>query len=253
MAKLDVKKEVTQRLKFKPNPEHDNLCLGKLLRVECVKREISTDSNWEYNHHTIPQLEFEFIQANSPEGEDRYYVHRERIIGAVDSDGNAIDEEVLSNLYEAMFDRILHILQAYQFAPNFKMPASFPEIKEQGTVEERVEGFTKFFDKVAATMNNGTDDKPVFESKDGKPYIMAMKLIADYKTGKYLAFPTFVGEGFIQKAAFNKEGKLITTLEIKPRETVELGSRPSQAPQDTSIPGGESAELPPNVLAMMNK
>lgn len=253
--KFNAKKEVTNRLKFKPIKEFDDLCLGHLedVRVEIneVKKvnDKGQESTWEYAGNMIPQLVFEFKNDAFKDEKvvDRYYLHRERIIGAVHSDGSPIADTKLEGMYGSMWDRIKHIHDAYSGSPNYKpFDDEVPEINEKATVEERVKQFTKFFKFVADAFNKGADGQtPIYKSA-GKPIVMNMKLVAEYKEGKYLAFPTFVGEGFIE---VHKSG-VEPTIEIKPNETVKLSSSTdSESSNDDNV----NDDLPDEVKKLINQ
>lgn len=230
--KFDSKKEVTSKLKFKPVEEFDNLCLGKLVSVEVVENESAkindqgVESNWEYAGNMIPKLKFNFESVKHPkqsesEYDTRYYTHTEEIIGAITKTGEPIKSKTLIRLYTSMFDRIKHIYDAYSTTTNYKPLAdNIPEIDETTNIpsEARVKQFKKFFMFFVNSFNKGLDGKTPIFMANGKSIAMTMKLVADYRSGKFLAFPTFVGEGFIEVF---KSGKR-PTIEIKPDERVTL-------------------------------
>ena len=239
--KFDAKKEVTNRLKFKPNPEIDNLCLGYLDSVEVTMHEVAKindkgqESTWEYAGHTIPRLVLtfrNFVRKDDLDKSERYYVHTESIIGAVKISGEKIDKSVLESIYQSMWDRIKHIHDAYVNDPNYKPFSSLPEIDEYGKTADRVEQFTKFFNTIANMFNKGNNDLPVYKGANNGILPCYMKLVAEYKQRKWLEFPTFVGEGFIERY---KEG-VPPTIELKPNETIQLA-----AAKGTVKPGAASA------------
>lgn len=253
MPKFDVNKEVTTKLRFKPVEKLNNLCIGKLISVEFVTNKAEKeDSTWEYNHFDIPTVLFNFVQRKEDKGDaDRYFTFSERIIGAIKKDGSPISAENLSGIYGSMWNRILHIYQAYQFAPNWKQLKSVPEIDEGGTAEERIAQFTKFFAAIAKMFNEGADGKPIYLNANGDPYPMTMKLLADYTTRKYLTFPTYVGQGFIEQTRM-KDGKLDTVLEIKYNESIELGKPKRGVDADSAMPNMDVSSLPPGVAEMLD-
>ena len=227
--KFDAKKEVTNKLKFKPNPELNNLTLAIIESVEVVKNEVpkvndkGQEATWEYAGHTLPTLTIRFKQhhrKNDIDKAERFLTYRENIIGAVKSNGDAIDDSVLVALYEAMWDRIKHIHDAFAGTANYKEFSDLPEINERGKVEDRVKQFTAFFEAVARGFNEGKNSAPVYQV-EGKPIIVWLKVVSEYREGKYLTIPTFVGEGFIEK--YNPD--VPPTIELKPNETVVLRSK----------------------------
>ena len=255
--KFDVKKEVTNRLKFKPNPELDDLCLGYIEDVEVVMTEVAKindkgqESTWEYAGHTIPMLAITFrnyVRKDDADKADRYYVHRERIIGSVMTNGDKIAKKVLESIYESMWSRIKHIHDAFVGDVNYAPFTSVPGIDEYGKVEERVAQFTAFYNSIADAFNKGKNDKPIYQNADGKGLPCWMKLVAEYKQRKWLEFPTFVGEGFIERY---KEG-VPPTIELKPAETIQLA-----APKGSVKPSGATDDdydsLPEEIRQALGK
>lgn len=249
MPKFDVNAQVTSRLKFKPIAQFKNLCLGYLQSVTVTTSEEVADGSkgYEYGGLKIPMLTMEFIEwKENPQDEDRYYTPRWTPIVSKANTGLPIEKKTLDNLYQSMWFQLKHIVDAY----GGKMD-KVPEIDENAAPEERIKQFTAFFSYIATYFNTGLAGKPIFKSADNASYLMAMKLIADYQTGKFLAFPTFVGEGFIERAIMvqdntTKKVVLKTTLEIKPQESVELRVKSTS----TSVPGsGDSpTALPDDVM-----
>ena len=250
--KFDAKKDVTNKLKFKPNPELGNLCLATIESVEVVMNEVKKindkgqESTWEYAGYTIPSLVINFKQHHRKEDTDkadRFYSFRQNIIGSVRSNGDPIEDSVLVALYEAMWDRIKHIHDAFATCPNYKPFGSLPEINERGKVADRVSQFTTFFETVAEAFNSGKGDKLIYQAED-KPVVVWLKLLAEYNEGKYLTIPTFVGEGFIEK--YNPS--VPPTIEVKPNETVVLrGKGKSSTSSETSV----ADDLPAHLREML--
>lgn len=229
--KFDVNKEVTRSLKFKPIPKYNNLCVGKLVEVRVEVNEIATENDdgtpkdWEYAGCEVPNLVFRFenhkIKGVTDEY-DRVYEHRESVIGSRTKDGVDMDPSKVVNFYEAMWDRLKHIHEAFQKVANYRDIKSIPDIDETLAPAERAKAFRKFFDAIAKYFNEGTDKKPIFCTAKGEYYPMVMKLVATYESGfRALGFNTFVGEGFIEPLRL-QDGMIITKLEIKGSETVEL-------------------------------
>lgn len=235
--KFDSSKKVTRDLKFKPIPEIDNLCLGHIQSVEVTYNETKTvtdkgqESTFEYAGLEVPSLIITF-KNDALEGtpdNDRYYRHREIIIPSVDNNKEAIEQSKLESMYTAMFDRIKHIYDAHEGASNFKpLSANIPEIDETAAPEQRVKQFGEFFEFFATQFNKGKDKQtPVYMEGD-KPVVCYIKLIAEYKSGKYLTLPRFVGEGFIERKVPGRE----PTIELKPNETVKLATADNSSSDD---------------------
>ena len=255
MPKFDVNANVTSRLKFKPIAQFNNLCLGYLQSVLTTVSEEVADSSkgYEYGGLKIPMLTFEFIEwKENPSDEDRYYTHRITPIVSRKNDGSAMAKKDLDNIYQSMWFQIKHIMDAY----NVKVE-KLPEIDENAVPEERLKQFTAFFKAIETLFNTGLAGKPVYKNADGVGLLMAMKLVADYNTGKFLGFPTFVGEGFIERAHLliddtTKKVVLKTTLEIKPQESVELRTKTGGSGGSGSAPGGDApGELSPELKKLL--
>lgn len=254
--KFDAKKEVTNRLKFKPNPELDNLCLGYLESVAVEMNEVpkindkGQESTWEYAGHTLPNLVFTFrnyIRKDDLDKADRYYIHRERVIGSVKTSGEKIDVAVLQSIYESLWARIKHIHDAFINDPNYEPFKSLPEIDEYGKVTDRLEQFTKFFNTIAEAFNKGKNDLPIYKGANDSKLPCYMKLVAEYKQRKWLEFPTFVGEGFIERY---KEG-VPPTIELKPNETIELAA--AKGTSRSSATADDIDSLPPEIRAALGE
>jgi hypothetical protein len=243
--KFDVNKEVTAKLRFKPVPELGNLCIGELHAVVFKETEVAkvddkgVERDYEYAGFKVPRLELEFKQSKTkPADPDRYYTHQIRIIGSKKKDGSPIPEETLTNLYMTMWDQIKHIHDAFKGTVNYEPLSKIPTIDEYGPAEQRITQFAKFFKRLEECFNKGKEDKPIFVDDKGKPFKLWMKLVAEYKEGKYLTFPTFVGQGFIERY---KTG-VPSVLEIKPNETIHLSGSGGAAKPTTQSIGNETQE-----------
>jgi len=252
--KINSKEAVTSRLGFKPFAQFDDLCYGRLTKVEVTESEIKETSNWEYKGLTVPRLSFEFIQHKLSKADpDRFYGFAELPIANIKSDGTDITDESLLTMYTEMWRRIKHIHDQYTVAPNFKAIDFDPEFDTGLSIDKRVESFKTFFTKFADAFNKGTDGKPIYLVEgDDTAYGCAMKLIASGNKKSYLAFPNFVGKGFIQRCGI-KSGKLDTTLEFRANEGIELGGSALAQPMIASVGGaagdaGMSDELMAKVL-----
>lgn len=246
--KLDINKKVTSNLPFEPQEKLGGLCIGTLLSVEVKMADVEsvkkdgTPSEWEYAGHSIPRLEFRFKQAGIEE--DRFFTFTESVISELkDTELQEVSEELTAKLYNNMWDRMRHILDAFKGLKQYEEIKELPELSVIGKTEVKIKEFTKLFNIVADVLNKGKNGKPLYTDLK-----LVMKLLPEYKERKYLTFPTFVGKGFIELAK-QVDGKLSTTLKIYPNESVVLSSGKvapgSQAVTDHSAPidSSEMADL----------
>ena len=216
----DVRVENT--LKFKPRPELNNLCVGKLVKVELLESEIAQyneagiESTWEYAGHTIPRLELTFMQTPSnTDPRERIYKQEYKVIGSLKNDGSEIDSKTVKSLYESMYAHLKHIANAYKTKANYSeavADVNLLAIDISAPVETRIVMFKNFL-QYFVNLFAGKDGKGIYTNAE-----CWMKLVADYSSGKFLAFPTFVGEGFIELVVKGRN----PGIELKASETIEL-------------------------------
>lgn len=234
--KADVKKDVTASLKFKPSayPDLNGLCLGKLVSVEVVKSESpkikddGTENTYQFAGLNVPALKFTFnnhVRKDDKDKAERIFIHVEKSIISVKNDGERMEDKDLENLYTQMWDRIKHIHDTYKNDVNYKAFKALPEVDPDAPADKLNEQFTDFFEAIATAFNSGKNDKPVFLGEEDKKLVVYMKLVAEYKQRRYLTFPTFVGEGFIERW---KQG-VPPTIELKPSDTQELKAKGAKA------------------------
>jgi hypothetical protein len=257
MARFNVNKEVTKSLKFKPGI--NGLCKAYIKSVEVIENDVPKEndkgvaSDYEYAGHKVTSLKFVFgnvITTDDVDKSERLHTHIESIIISTKNDGTPMNEKTLNGLYEQMWDRILHIHNAFQGTENYQPFDELPEINEKATVEQRVKQFKAFFTKVADGFNKGKSGNPVYLA-GGKAIPCWMKLVASYPDRKWLALPTFVGEGFIEKI---KTG-VPPTIELKPNESIQLVAGATKG-KTSGVTSGASAtastdELPEEVRKAM--
>ncbi len=224
--KIDVNQSVTSRLSFEPTPEYNNLCLGYLKEVRFEETESDSTAKWEFAGMTVPRIVFEFEQLKDQyNNRDRYYVHSELPVTITKSNGEERKETDIVRSYTEMWRRLKHIHDAYAKSANFSPINENPEFDPSLPEGERLDQIKAFFKYMAKAFNVGKDkETPIFEPNGGdkRTNLVAMKLIATGQKGNRLAFPTFVGKGFIEPAAFTNS-KLDVTLKFGPNETVQLG------------------------------
>lgn len=249
--KFDVKQNVTAPLKFNLDMNiNDGLALGQLTEVELVVNDASeSTAEWEYKGLELPTLLFRFTQKKNKEDDpERKFTHVERVIVSIGNTGDKLPKKTLDSLYTSMWRRLKHIYDAYaNFAPNVKAmeqeEVNAVMIDEDASAEERAKQFTAFFKYFENLFNKGTDDKPIYKDTNGKPYLMTLKLVAEYGGGEYYTFPTFTGEGFIEKAVFDANKQLVTNLRLRSDETIEFGKSRKATPgnTDSNVAAGVNA------------
>ena len=258
--KFNVEAEVTSKPKFKPIADKGNLCLGKLVKVEVELKEQAShnedgsEKTWEMAGKTIPNLVFHYENHKLNVSEaDREFRHREQCIGTVKKDGSDISIATLKKLYDQQWARIKHIHDCYAKCSNYaKIGAALAKAGEawynnatnpKKTTESTIKAFTNFYNAVVDAFEKGKDGKPIYMgAKDSVP--TWMKLVADYSTGKFLDFPTFVGDGFVEVYRQNVE----PAIELKANESVTLtaGKGKSNAPA-----AGVEEDIDPEVAELL--
>lgn len=254
--KIDVTKDVTQRLKFEPSKAHGMYCIGKLESVELSSVEIKADADWEFKGMTIPRLAFHFVNHKiDPNDPDRYFTHSELPIAIVKKDGAPAK---YASMLTELWNRLKHIHDAYKGTPNYRpiQPGDIPDFSDDITSDPavRIKEFEAFFTYMFNSFKGTGDQKPIWLDVNGVSVPQTMKLIAtDGEKSQYLAFPKFVGTGFIQP--FKLKGTALdTTLSFRGSETSVLTSTtPVLAPGATQE-GGIDPNLPEDVRnALLNR
>lgn len=226
--KINVNAEVTNRLQFEPQPEINNLCLGYLTGVKVNRIKSEPDANWEYAGQEYNQLVLEFIQHKElTSDKDRFHTETELPIASMkkEKEGSKIlVNRAASDIEDSinqLWGRIKHIHDQFKNVPNFKPIESMPDILYDAKVVDRLKSYDAFFEALAEAFV-GTDGQPIYGTTENK--MLVMKLVASERQGKksnyrVLAFPRFVGKGFVETARIIN-GKLHTTLAFTTNETV---------------------------------
>lgn len=248
MAKLKFSRsdDPTSRLPFKPLEKYNNLCLGYGVAVSLTRKDSKDEAKWEFAGHNVPRINFEFIQHREKEGDkDRFYTFGENPPTIIKTDGDRMDDSTIEMRYEKLWNKIKHIYDSYQYAPNWKPFPFDPEFDADADVEARLKEWDKFFTKIVDAFMKGKDkENPIFPEVHDKTSVMVMKLAARENR---LQFPEFANTGFIEKAKV-KSGALVTDLEFRHNETVNIAS----TVQDAAMPavaagqfrGGDKTNLP---------
>ena len=239
--------EVARPKPFEPIAELNDMCCGSLSKVEVIMSDISVvnkkgeTSTWEYAGCTIPVLMFHFnnfIGPNTdPQGVSRVFKYSESIIGSVTKENTPIADKSLVSLYESMWNRIKHILDTYSkeckvdLTKNVELNAAIKGLNNVNVIkgadkQVRIDAFTTLFTAVANALNTGFNGTPMFMRAEGVPIYLYMKLLADYNSHKFLTFPTFVGDGFLEVCRVNDKKYRINppSMKIKTDESIVLKS-----------------------------
>lgn len=220
-AIMFTEENVERRLPFKPDPQIGNLCIGTIDDVELVETETpkfnesGVESDWEYAGHTVPALRITFKQAPTKSDiKPRYYEHWFKVITSVDNKGDEVPTKTIMALYQGLYGQLRHICNAYKGLKEYDMKLSpkCPSIDPKASVEVRIQQFKAFF-QFFYDLLQGKGDEPMY--KGVKLYI---KLVADYRTGKFLTIPTFVGRGFVERVLPDVN----PSIALEPNETVVL-------------------------------
>lgn len=232
---------VTSDKKFKPREEFNNLCLGHLVSVE-IKETVTPKiddkgvaSTYEYAGISVPTLVFKYKEEPVPgDDADRFYSDSFRIVTTRKSDGTAIDIKTFSSILMDTYRHCRHRLDAYAGCPNFKEPGFPAPIDMNASIDERLKQWKAFCEFFVNAFNKGKDDKAVYKNEKNEDIIVWIKLVAKYPENKYLAVPTFVGEGYIEKYV---EGRC-PSIEIKPNETIKLSEKTDEKKSSPAAEAG---------------
>lgn len=232
---------VTSDKKFKPREEFNNLCLGHLVSVE-IKETVTPKiddkgvaSTYEYAGISVPTLVFKYKEETVPgDDADRFYSDSFRIVTTRKSDGTAIDMKTFSSILMDTYRHCRHRLDVYKDCANFKEPGFPAPIDMNASIDDRISQWKKFCEFFVNAFNKGNEDKPVYKNDKGEDIIVWIKLVAKYPENKYLAVPTFVGEGYVERYV---EGKR-PSIEIKPNETIKLSEKSEEKQHSPAAEAG---------------
>lgn len=210
---------VERRLAFKPDPELNNLCMGVIneiridTRVTPTINEDGTDNTWEYAGLEVPTLVIEFKQCKTAENpKDRYYTFTSKPVTTMTKDGMAVDPATVTNIVMQEYAKLRHIANQFKGLKEYPTNTKCPGIDIAAPAKTRIEQYKAFYEYFV-DLFTGTGATPMY-----KAHRFWMKLVANYKTGKYLEFPQFVGRGFIERVVEKQN----PTLEFEANETVVL-------------------------------
>ena len=243
---VSIGSNVERRLGFKPRATLANLCQGWLTGVVLEKHTAPTTvektglaSTWEYAGLDIPNLVLSFMEAPiAGDPAPRFYDHRFQPYTVVKKDGSKVDRKTILDFWKEEYTKLRHITNAFTGHANYAEVAIPPFNPFLEDPIKRLEEITAWY---AAW-------ELMFKGKDGKGFagqLNNIKLVASYE-GTYLAFPSYTGQGFFEKAVNGVK----SVLELKASETIELivkkgkGAKTSNATPGAADDGnGLSPEL----------
>lgn len=245
---------VERRLTFKPDPSIGNLCLGMLddVRIDVRKSpkllEDGTENTWEYAGFDVPTIVLTFKQCKTKENpKDRYYTFSVKPVTTVDKDGNPVDPKKLIGILQQEYTRLRHIANQYKGLKNYNTElGQCPGIDYAASPATRLEQYTAFFNYFKNLLVGVDENAPVY-----KGVRLWIKLVAEFSSGKYLAFPGFVGRGFVERVIEGQE----PTIDFEANETVQLtkSSNASRAENAVAKAAPQPAGVSDDVQSIIDK
>lgn len=265
LISIDINKSITKMPKFEPLKAYHDLCIGKLVKVEVVMRDIAATkengdvSTYEFAGMQIPRLLFTFHNHLIPgvDEVEREFVKAYDVIGFQSEADGGKPLENYKLVYNGMFEQITHMMQYYNTQHKGLASPAIPGIVPNAPTQTRLTQFVACFQAVAGWFNSANNGKPVFLDAAAKPIISAIKLVTKTKTNgdgksyKTLDFPSYLKEGFIAKF---KSLSVAPAIKLSGNETTVLGgvtNTPTGKAADSSIPSID--DLPPEVRAAMGQ
>lgn len=237
MAKInfDSNKDVKKALGVKIIPEYDNFVIGEILSIEVTEKVSDAKTGYQFAGYSVPNLVIKFKQKiDAFNKEERLSTISFKPVVTIKNSGLAMDEDTFSNLVMGQYDVIKHILDTFEGLANFKALGKLTAIDSSSETEVLLKDFKSFFEGL----------KKAFDGKDGKGVYVGQEVTVKFifnKDEKYLSMPRYVNTGFIQLAKFNKQGKLITSLEFK-GETIKFPTK-VQDGNMSAMPGAPVAPV----------
>lgn len=222
-----TEENVENRLPFKPQPEFNNLCKGRLIEVKIDKtlypkiKEDGSENTSEYAGLEVPTLILTFKQEPiEGENKPRFFEHREKVITTVTKEGLDVEMSTIVSLFQSMYNRLRHITNAYKGLKEYPTDGkTAPGFDPKDAASIKVKQFEAFFQYFVDILN-GTGEEPMY-----KKHALWIKLIAGFTETNRLGFPSFVGRGFIERVI--QGVKPTIEINVAGGETVELKSKKS--------------------------
>lgn len=229
----------------------------ELREVEISDMKDNKPSTYEYAGKTIPNVVFTFKQLQPDGAPTRMLFVRESPVASVSNDGTPVTD--LDKLILQMWNRMLHIYQACRSLPHYQDMGLVPDLKIDGSIDENLESYRKFFKFIVDKFNNGKKigEKiaPVFFNEHGKPAPAYLKLVADFNSKKYLNIPMFVGTGFFEiiNAKYPKCSLAFSAKETwKLKNAIDEDAAPKANKTATSAAAAEAEVLSPELQAILD-
>lgn len=244
---------VERRLTFKPDPSIGNLCLGMLddVRIDVRKSpkllEDGTENTWEYAGLDVPTIVLTFKQCKTKENpKDRYYTFSVKPVTTVDKDGNPVDPKKLIGILQQEYARLRHIANQYKGLKNYNNDlGQCPGIDYAANPATRLEQYAAFFTYFKNLLVGVDENAPMY-----KGVRLWIKLVADFSSGKYLAFPGFVGRGFVERVIEGQD----PTIDFEANETVQLTKANNTSRAEKAVAAAPAnAEVSSDVQSIIDK
>lgn len=193
---------VERRLAFKPDPELGNLCMGMINDVRIDIREVpllddkGVESTWEYAGCKFPVLVIEFKQCKTDVNpKDRYYTFTAKPVTTLNKKGEPVEEKIVISIIQQVYGQLRHIANQFKGLKGYPVNAGkCPGLDYAAPAKVRCEQYLAFFEYFKHLLVGDDEKNPIY-----KGVKLFMKLVADYNTHKFLAFPSFVNRGFVER------------------------------------------------------
>jgi hypothetical protein len=249
--KFDVNKPVESRLNLKPDKDkYNGLVLAEIESVEVkdfLVPEIDdkgSESKSEFKGVTVPRISITWRNHKvATEEEDRFHTLSYGVIVTVTKDGTPVSAADIKNMYENMYANLMHNHNAFKKSVNYKPILSLPDIEENAVPELRAKQTKAFFEAFAKAFN-GENGKAIYLDEKGSPIPVWLKLVTGYRDSTRYETPTFVGQGYTEVAIMTDKGWKKPTVELKPKESIDLIAKGSKKANNVNIDTNQSGISP---------
>ena len=232
---------VERRLAFKPDPELGNLCMGIINDVRIDIREVpllddkGVESTWEYAGCKFPVLVIEFKQCKTDANpKDRYYTFTAKPVTTLNKKGEPVEEKTVINIIQQVYGQLRHIANQFKGLKGYPVNAGkCPGLDYAAPAKVRCEQYLAFFEYFKHLLVGDDEKNPIYKNVK-----LFMKLVADYNTHKFLAFPSFVNRGFVERVIPGQS----PSIEFEAGETIHLAK--DDAPKNREAAAGAPAPAP---------
>lgn len=232
---------VERRLAFKPDPELGNLCMGMINDVRIDIRKVpllddkGVESTWEYAGCKFPVLVIEFKQCKTDANpKDRYYTFTAKPVTTLNKKGEPVEEKTVINIIQQVYGQLRHIANQFKGLKGYPVNAGkCPGLDYAASANVRCEQYLAFFEYFKHLLVGDDEKNPIYKNVK-----LFMKLVADYNTHKFLAFPSFVNRGFVERVIPGQS----PSIEFEAGETIHLAK--DDAPKNREAAAGAPAPAP---------